>query len=196
MKKIIITFIILMTIGIASGIYYFTGYRQSLMEFPQEMVMETHKEGSYAFKEMEPKVRLLEFMYINCPDICPNTTFQMSKLRDQLVEDGVFGDQVEFLTITIDPHTDTIPKLQEYAKSFDIDKHDGWYLLRGTPEGTQEIADNFEFLYRDPGTGHFIHSSSTYLLNKNNKVIEVFGMGEGSFDKDKVYKRIQKELKK
>lgn len=196
MRKLIITFIILMVIGIASGIYYFTGYRQSIMEFPQHVVMETHKNETYAFKEMEPKIRLLEFMYTNCPDVCPNTTFQMAQLRDQLVEDGVFGDRVEFLTITIDPYVDTIEQLQQYATSFEIDKNDGWYVLRGSVKETKEVADNFDFLYKDPGTGFYIHNSFTYLLNDKNKVIEVFGMGEGSFHKDKVYKRIQKELKK
>lgn len=196
MRKIIITFIILMVIGIASGIYYFTDYRQSKMKFPNGMVMETHKKGSYAFNEMEPKIRLLEFMYVNCPDICPNTTFQMAKIRDELVKDGVFGDKVEFLTITIDPHRDTIEQLQAYAETFGIDKNDGWHLLRGTPEGTQEIADNFEFQYKDPGNGNYIHTSWTYLLDKNNKVIEVFGMGEKSFKRDKVYNRIKKEVQK
>lgn len=195
LRKLIITFIILMVIGIASGIYYFTGYRQSMMEFPQHIVMETHTNEQYAFKDMEPKIRLLEFMYTNCPDICPNTTFQMAQLRDQFVEDGVFGDRVEFITITIDPYVDTIEQLQKYASSFDIDKSEGWYVLRGSVEDTKEVADKFNFLYKDPGTGFYIHNSFTYLLDDNNKVIEVFGMGEGSFHKDKVYKRIQKELK-
>lgn len=195
LRKLIITFIILMVIGIASGIYYFTGYRQSMMEFPQHIVMETHTNKQYAFKDMEPKIRLLEFMYTNCPDICPNTTFQMAQLRDQFVEDGVFGDRVEFITITIDPYVDTIEQLQKYASSFDIDKSEGWYVLRGSVEDTKEVADKFNFLYKDPGTGFYIHNSFTYLLDDNNKVIEVFGMGEGSFHKDKVYKRIQKELK-
>ncbi len=31
----------------------------------------------------------------------------MSKLRKQLEEEGVFGDKVEFITITIDPERDT-----------------------------------------------------------------------------------------
>ncbi|MBA4535700.1 SCO family protein [Bacillus aquiflavi] len=195
MKKLYITFVILLVIGIAAGIYYFTGYRQSKMEFPQEITMETHTGEEYSFKDMPPKVRLLEFMYTNCPDICPNTTFQMKQLRDKLVDDGVFGDKVEFITITIDPYNDTQKVLQDYAAAFEVDKHDGWYLLRGTNDETKKIADKFNFLYRDPGTGYLIHSSSTYLLNEKNRVIEVFGMGEGSFDKDKVYKQIQKELK-
>ncbi|PLS18802.1 SCO family protein [Bacillus sp. M6-12] len=194
MKKIYIIFSVLLVIGVSSGIYYFTEYRQSKMDFPKEVVMKTHNGESYSFKELPPKVRLLEFMYTECPDICPNTTFQMKKIRDQLAEQGKFGSEVEFLTITFDPKKDTQNILKNYAETFEIDKYNGWEVLRGTNEDTKKLADKYNFQYRDPGTGQFVHTSATYLLDQNNRVIEVFGMGENNFDKDKVYKRIMKEV--
>ncbi|RFU63545.1 SCO family protein [Peribacillus saganii] len=194
MKKVYIIFSVLLVIGISSGIYYFTEYRQSKMVFPKEIVMETHNGKSYSFNDMPPKVRLLEFIYTECPDICPNTTFQMKKVRDHLEDKGKFGNEVEFLTITFDPKKDTQDVLKNYAENFEIDKQEGWELLRGTDGDTKKLADQFNFQYRDPGTGQFIHTSATYLVDQNNRVIEVFGMGQGNFDKDKVYKRIMKEL--
>lgn len=194
MKKIYISFITLLVIGISIGIYYFTDYKQSKMNFPKDLVMDTQAGDTYSFGEMEPKVRLLEFIYLDCPDICPNTTFQMKKIRDRLIEDGVFGSKVEFLTITFNPEQDTMEKLNHYANTFDMNKTDGWELLRGSKKDTKRLTDQFEFLFRDAGTGQFVHTSATYLLNEKNQVVTVFGMGDYNFDQEEVYKAIKKEL--
>lgn len=194
MKKIYITFFTLLAIGIGSGIYYFTGYQQSKMAFPEDLVLNTHKGEPYAFENLSPKIRLIEFMYTQCPDVCPNTTFQMKQLRDQLTEDGVFGDKVEFLTVSFDPKKDTPEVLGHYAETFEMDKTNGWYLLHGPKEDIKKLADNFKFLFRDPGTGEFIHTSATYLLDENNKVIDIFGMGEKDFKQKEVYKEIMKQI--
>jgi protein SCO1 len=194
MKKIYITFIVLLVLGIGAGIFYFTEYRQSEMAFPEDVTMETLEGNTYSFKDLPPKVRLLEFMYTNCPDICPNTTFQMKQLKEKLKKEGVFGDQVEFITITIDPKRDTKEVLQQYAKTFDIHEDEGWYLLRGSEEDTLKVADAFDFKYRDPGNGMIIHSSFTYFLDENNRIIEIFGMGEKGFKQDEVYKEIMDHI--
>lgn len=194
MKKIYITFITLLIIGIGLGIYYFTDYKQSKMNFPKDIVMETQKGDTYSFGEMVPKVRLLEFIYLDCPDICPNTTFQMKKIRDRLVKDRVFGSKVEFLTITFNPEQDTMKKLKQYAHTFDMNKTEGWELLRGSKTDTKRLTDQFEFLFRDSGTSQYVHTTATYLLNDKNHVVKVFGMGKYNFDQEKVYNAIKKEI--
>ncbi|KHF27213.1 hypothetical protein LR68_03963 [Anoxybacillus sp. BCO1] len=68
-------------------------------------------------------------------------------------------------------------------------------FLRGSEEDTKKVADAFDFLYRDPGNGMLIHTTLTYFLDENNRVIATFGMGEKGFDKEKVYKEIVKEAK-
>jgi protein SCO1 len=194
MKKIYIIFTIVLVIGISSGIYYFTDYRQSKMVVPEDITMVNQNGEHYNFKSMEPKVRLLEFMYTKCPDICPNTTFKMQKLRDQLAREKVFGSEVEFLTVTFDPQNDTEEAIQQYVKTFEIDKSNGWEVLRGSDADTKKLANQFKFQYRDPGTGQFVHTSATYLLNEDNRVIKVFGMGEDNFDRESVYEKIMNEL--
>ncbi|WP_409304592.1 SCO family protein [Peribacillus sp. SCS-155] len=194
MKKIYIYFAVLLILGISAGIYYFTDYRQSKMEFPADISMQNQEGNTYNFREMKPKVRLLEFMYTQCPDICPTTTFEMQKLRDRLAAKNVFGDKIEFITVTINPEKDTEKVLDEYIKTFKINKTEGWDVLRGSSADTQKLANQFNFQYRDNGTGQFVHTSATYLLNQQNAVIKVFGMGKGKFDEDKVYKKIMNEL--
>lgn len=194
LKKVYITFISLLVFGILGGIFYFTLYRQSSMDLPQDVVMETAYGEEYSFSDLPPKVRLIEFIYINCPDICPATTHKMKQLREKLEADGVFGEKVEFLTITIDPERDTQKALQQYGKAFGIENQKDWVLLRGSEEATQKVADAFDFLYRDPGNGMIIHTTSTYLIDEENHIIEVLGMDK-QFDTDDIYKKIMKEIK-
>lgn len=166
------------------------------MEFPKDVTMETAWGKPYSFNNMEPKVRLLEFVYTNCPDICPSTSFQMKQLKEQLEKDGLFKKKVEFITITIDPKRDTQQVMQTYANMFGVESdNEGWIFLRGSEEDTKKVADAFNFLYRDPGNGMLIHTTLTYFLDENNRVIDTFGMGEKGFDKEKVYKEIVKEAK-
>ncbi|PLT33817.1 SCO family protein [Bacillus sp. V5-8f] len=194
MKKIYVIFSLLLVAGISTGIWYFTEYRESKMNFPKDVSMVNQSGETYSFNNMEPKIRLLEFMYTKCPDVCPSTTFKLQKLRDQLEKENVFGSKVEFLTVTFDPENDTEKVLDHYAKTFEMDKTDGWHLLRGSNEDTKKLADQFNFQYRDPGTGQFVHTNATYLVDAENRVIEVMGMGKENFDQDKIYNKIMSEV--
>ncbi|KYD32781.1 hypothetical protein B4110_0782 [Parageobacillus toebii] len=195
-KKLYLSLTILFILCVGAGVFYFTVYRQSQMELPRDVVMETAWGEKYRFSDMKPKIRLLEFMYTNCPDICPNTTFQMTKLRAKLEQEHVFGKNVEFITITIDPKRDTREKLQTYAKTFGVTNGEqGWMFLRGSETDTKKIADAFDFQYRDPGNGMIIHTTLTYLLDENGRVIEQFGMGKNRFDVQDVYEAIMDEIK-
>jgi len=194
LKKIYITFTALLIIGIGAGIYYLQVVRPGDAELPEDVVMENAFEGEYSFADMPKKARLVEFMYTDCPDVCPLTTVKMSELRQKLMKEGVFGDKIEFLTITINPEDDTREVLQEYANRFEVDSaDDGWKFLRASEEETEKVADSLDFLYRDPGTGDIIHSTFTYFIDEDNNLLEKFAMGEG-FDADKVYNRIMNTI--
>lgn len=194
LKKIYIIFTTLLVFGISLGIFYLKVIRPGTAELPDDVIMETAFEEEYSFADLPKKARLVEFMYTNCPDVCPITTLEMSKLRQTLLEDDVFGDQIEFMTITIDPKHDTQEVLQDYAARFEVtEADDGWKFLRGSDEDTQKIADALGFLYRDPGTGDIIHSTYAYFLDENNNLLEQFTMGQ-SFDTEKAYKRIMNTI--
>ncbi|MED5051799.1 SCO family protein [Anoxybacillus sp. UARK-01] len=196
MKKIYWMFGILLAVCIGIGIFYVSIYRQWQMKLPNNITMETAWGEEYSFNKMTPKMRLLEFIYTNCPDICPNTTFEMTKLRQKLEQQHVFPNKIEFITITIDPKRDTAAKLQAYAKTFHISPNDkGWILLRGSERDTKKVADAFDFQYRDPGNGMLIHTTRTYLLDENNRVIEQFGMGKKGFQYEEVYETIMDKIK-
>jgi len=196
MKKVYIIFASLLVLGIAAGVFYLKVLQPGSLKLPDDVVMETAFDDEYDFGNLPKKARLVEFMYTQCPDVCPVTTLEMSKLKHSLEKEGVFGEDVEFITITIDPKHDDQEVLQDYAGNFEITSDDdGWIFLTGTEEDTKELADSLDFLYRDPGTGDIIHSTYVYFMDEDYNLLEKFTMGE-SFDRDKAFKRIMRTINK
>jgi len=181
-------------IGIAIGIYYLTVIRPGNANLPDDVVLETAFGGEFDFGNTPDTVKIIEFMYTHCPDVCPVTTLELSKLKSRLEKEGVFGDKVQFITITIDPERDTPEVLRDYAGRFEITSdEDGWLFLTGDPEDIKKVADSLRFLYRDPGSGEIIHSTWMYFLDENDNLLEQFVMGQ-DFDPERAYKRIMRTI--
>lgn len=186
-------------LGIAIGISFFI-IRDVTATVPENTTLVTMHNEEYDFSKSEKKLKLVEFMYGHCPDICPTTTIRMNMLKKDLEKAGVFGEKVQFITVTIDPYRDTPEKLLEYMKTFEIEDDGNWILLTGDPNNIKqdlteirELGETFQFQFRDPGDGFYVHSTFVFLLNENNRFIKKFEMGEG-FDKDEVFKAIMKEV--
>ena len=199
MKNIYIISTLVVLIGIASGISYFL-IRDSSATIPKDITLVTMNEKDYTFGEETETIKLVEFIYTNCPDICPTTTQEMNLLRDNLLKEGVYGDQVKFVTLTIDPYRDTPEVLRNYMDNFGLENDGNWIFLTGDPadiieeqKKIKQVADTFQFQYRDPGNGFYVHSAFTYLIDENNQFIKKFPMGE-EFNKEEVFKAILKEL--
>ena len=117
------------------------------------------------------KARLLYFFFANCPDVCPPTTFVMSQVQDELKEEGLFGKEVEFLSVTIDPERDTPELLQDYAKRFEADP-EGWKFLRGDEKETAALAEKYGILVNKDKDGNFGHMNLIVLLDKKGQIRE------------------------
>lgn len=199
MKKLYVIVPTIIVVLITIGISFFL-IRDATATIPDELTFVTSEGEKYNFGEADKKLKLIEFMYGNCPDICPTTTQKMTLLKKDLQKAGVFGDKVQFVTITIDPYNDTPEQISKYRDNFDIKNDGNWFFLTGdknniekSRENLETITDTFNFQYRDPGNGYYIHSSLIFLVDENNQFIKKFPMGE-EFNKDDVYDTIMNEI--
>ncbi|MCC6890691.1 MAG: SCO family protein [Hyphomicrobiales bacterium] len=76
---------------------------------------------------LKNKIAVISFIFTSCRDICPVVTARLSQLEDKLGD--VVGRDIFFVSISIDPETDTPDKLKEYAAAFQTGP--GWLFLTG-----------------------------------------------------------------
>ncbi|WP_139491970.1 SCO family protein [Brevibacillus dissolubilis] len=138
----------------------------------------------YQFSQHNGKVRLVSFIFTRCPDVCPPTTQIMSEIQDELKNEGLFGTDVELVTISFDPENDTPEALKEYAAKFNAD-FSGWQYLTGTPDQIKEALARFGVGALKQENGLYIHTMKTFLVDKNQNLRKMYGMA-GDMDTEEI----------
>jgi protein SCO1/2 len=143
--------------------------------------------------DTDGKVRLITFFYASCTDECPLAALKMKQMQDLLVRKGLFGSQVQFLSITFDPKHDTGQVLKEYAYNYQADPK-GWTFLRGDEGKTQAVLKSFGVDVNVQANDTFAHGMKTFLVDKNENIRKIY-LGTVDLDKDQVVSDIERLLK-
>ncbi|WP_256675785.1 SCO family protein [Pseudomonas sp. R5(2019)] len=80
------------------------------------------------------KIVLMGFIYTSCSTVCPVVSSIMGKVQKQL--GGRVGDEVQLVSISVDPLRDDPKRLQGYARKFQDGP--GWSWLTGTQYAVTE----------------------------------------------------------
>ncbi|MCF4998495.1 SCO family protein [Pseudomonas syringae] len=85
------------------------------------------------------KIVVMSFIYTSCTTVCPVVSSIMGKVQKQL--GARVGEEVQLVSISIDPQRDDPQRLQDYARAFQ--KGPGWSWLTGS---AQSISDTLKGL--------------------------------------------------
>ena len=93
------------------------------------------------------RVTIVDFIFTDCPSICPIMNAVMSEIAGRLA-----GTPVRFVSISVNPERDTPERLKEYGSHFTGGDFSRWTFLTGDWETAQKIVrDGLGFLLRrDP----------------------------------------------
>jgi protein SCO1/2 len=72
------------------------------------------------------KIWIANFIFTSCTSLCPILSAEMSKLVQEFRD----REHIHFVSISVDPETDTPEKLSEYQQKFRAPK-DRWHFLTG-----------------------------------------------------------------
>ena len=122
------------------------------------------------------KIFIVDFFFTTCSTICPIMTGELVKLQNALYEKGL-GEEVQFLSVTIDPKTDSPQVLKSYAENKGCNLR-SWTLGTGEIEYIDELSKEGFFLAVDRDVAYqdgIIHSSQVILVDEDRHV-------RGSYD--------------
>lgn len=129
--------------------------------FPNYVLTDHNGEEKRFFDDLiEDKVVIINFIYTTCPDVCPMETAQMGQVS-RILGDRV-GDDVHFITITIDPETDTPQVLKEYRDRFRAN----WPFYTGDKDEIIDLRRKLGLYVEDIGGGENNHNVNMIIGNQ------------------------------
>lgn len=131
--------------------------------------------------QLAGKVWIADFIFTNCESVCIPMSHKMAELQTTFKESGL---EVEFVTFTVDPDTDTPQVLKEYLSQFSEDESN-WHLLTGySQEAIEKLALNqFQTIVQKPNTsGQFIHGTNFYVVDQHGYIVNEYSYVEESFE--------------
>lgn len=76
--------------------------------------------------DLRDKVAVINFFFTSCHGPCPTMTGELKRLQDRFS----LKAPLVFMSVSVDPETDTVPKLAAYAERFQADLR-RWHFVRG-----------------------------------------------------------------
>ncbi len=123
-------------------------------------------------KTFKNKIYIADFIFLSCPTICPKMTKEMYAVYLSFAT----NDKVEFISHTIDPEHDTLPRLKAYATNLGVPSSK-WHFVTGNQDSIINLAEQSYFATAYPDStspGGFTHSGGLLLVDKNRHIRGVY----------------------
>lgn len=142
---------------------------------PEVVLTDTQGE-SFDLAKLKGKVVLVSFMFTTCNGVCPATTHNLYRIQQKLEADGLWGKQVEFVSITLDPANDRPEVLRRYAEIYGCDL-ENWHFLTGSEGEVARVVEAWDmWARRDERTGLLDHPSRIFLLDLRGHRREIYNL--------------------
>jgi len=124
--------------------------------------------------DIRGKVCVVEYFFTTCKGICPKMNRNMKMVFEK------FKNEKDFLILshTVDPDTDSVGRMKQYADSMGADSNK-WLFLTGRKDSLYSAA-RLSYLLDDPKNNNgtmeeqFIHTQFFALVDKNGSVRRIY----------------------
>ncbi|MYB93185.1 SCO family protein [Candidatus Poribacteria bacterium] len=118
--------------------------------------------------DMVGKVWIADFIFTNCPTICPAMTQEMARLQSEFVADPVY-----FVSFSVDPERDTTEVLTRYAKAYGADDR-RWHFLTGDKAHIYQLAEQGFSLAAGHKGSEVLHSPRFVLVRADGNIHDYY----------------------
>ena len=117
------------------------------------------------------KVVVLNFVYTNCPDVCPLHSEAIASVQEAINRTPM-KNLVKFLTITTDPKRDTMAVMKSYGPEHGLNPTNWAFLTSGSDKlgATRELAKHYGLKFMLSKDGYQLHAVVTYLIDKSGNL--------------------------
>ena len=128
--------------------------------------------------DIKGKVIVLDVFFTSCGSICPTLTKNMSRMQQSFLRGGntrqkIDTSLVHFISLSIDPNRDSVPRLKSYADAYGV-VHDNWWMLTGEKDSIYNfIFEELKLDKYEPDmqiSPEFPHTGRFVLIDKNYNV--------------------------
>ncbi len=128
---------------------------------------------SVSLESLKGKVWVANFIYTGCGATCPTQTQRMAFLQTL-----VPSEEVKWVSITVDPETDTPARLKEYAERYHADPKK-WFFLTGDTQSIQDVATKgFKLSVAKEDATTIFHSERMVLVDRSGEIRGYFEFAE------------------
>jgi protein SCO1/2 len=117
------------------------------------------------------KVVVLNFIYTNCPDICPLHSERIAEIQE-MIEPTPMRELVQFISITTDTLRDTWSVMKDYGPDHGLDPAN-WMFLSSGPDAldaTRDLAGDYGLKFTLTDSGYQMHGLVTFLIDKSGNI--------------------------
>jgi protein SCO1/2 len=118
------------------------------------------------------KVVVLNFVYTNCPDVCPLHAERIAELQT-MINQTPMKALVAFVTITTDPKRDRGTVLSDYGQAHGLDPVN-WVFLTAAPDqpedSTRKIAEAYGLKFTKGEDGMQMHGTVTHVIDEDGRL--------------------------
>ena len=118
------------------------------------------------------KVLVLNFIYTNCPDVCPLHAERIAEIQ-KMINGTPMRSQVQFITITTDPKRDKGAVLRDYGAAHGLDPVN-WLFLTAAPDqpedSTRKLAQTYGHEFTPTPDGMEMHGVVTHVIDQDGRL--------------------------
>jgi protein SCO1/2 len=151
----------------------------------QDFTLTSQAGQPLSLSELRGQPVLLFFGYTHCPDECPLTLADFTRVKSEL---GARGNDVHFLFVSVDGERDTPSVMAEFLQRFD----ESFMGMTGDADSLRQLGAQFGLLFEtvvlgndgsqrsatDQDENYFVnHISPSFLIDQNGYLSRVFFYG-------------------
>lgn len=122
---------------------------------------------------LQGKLTLVNFIFTRCSTVCPVQTRALVEVQQALP--AATRRQVQFVSVSLDPLSDTPATLKAYARSLGADSA-GWSFVTGNPVGIDVLSDQLRLFKSDSTTRRpDDHATQLWLIDGAGQVLMRYG---------------------